>query len=617
MNKENWFLKYMAGSRKGSMREGVLMRLEENEHSRYEFEVWFEYTRQAMSEIKEGTMLVVPNYATSTDEIHSSVIQVTSLKPIHYAIGEKPEGFPGFVIEAAKNAAKDWTGQDDEPTEDTTTIRCTAIPTNLELVERKDGSLCFQSEENIPMAGALVRILTTEPTSQVVNRDINIELEKDNLFEGGVLIRDEKVPVYVRIEDLIRVHFGIFGFTGSGKSNLLSTYISNLLSSKQKVKVVLYDLMGEYTVLLLDQLLNDDINSSILNLGRETLPEDVFKYINSQEPIPSLDKATERLTSYNTLLPKALLPHRKKVNIGFRKLLENKTIWFFNQAQSLSVYDVFFTDTITWSKDRKMQKWTQRRELVKRCLAAEIKGDYKKVHFTPELARKIREAIELELELPAYAEFRKDGDFVNHLTKLEELEASTAENFAAGVTIDDVVNDLSDNSHSSLWIIQAHDPDQLRLFSSQLGRAIYENRRRTGNINPVIVFIYDEADEFIPLAATGSLEVSKKMVETLARRGRKFGLGVGIATQRTRYLDTSIMAQLHTYLVSKLPREVDRAVVAEAYGISEDMFRQTFKFRPGNWLIMSHDATGLKAVPIPIQTEDANERLIAFLETLK
>jgi hypothetical protein len=76
------------------------------------------------------------------------------------------------------------------------------------------------------------------------------------------------------------------------------------------------------------------------------------------------------------------------------------------------------------------------------------------------------------------------------------------------------------------------------------------------------------------------------------------------------------MAMPHTYLVTKLPRESDREVVAEAFGVSKDMFRQTFKFKPGNWLSMSHDATGLKAIPVPIQTDDANVRLRKFLKTL-
>jgi len=51
----NWFVK----DSKGKERTGVLMKIEEDEHSRYRFEVWFEYTRRAMNEIREGTMLAV------------------------------------------------------------------------------------------------------------------------------------------------------------------------------------------------------------------------------------------------------------------------------------------------------------------------------------------------------------------------------------------------------------------------------------------------------------------------------------------------------------------------------------------------------------------------------
>ena len=95
----------------------------------------------------------------------------------------------------------------------------------------------------------------------------------------------------------------------------------------------------------------------------------------------------------------------------------------------------------------------------------------------------------------------------------------------------------------------------------------------------------------------------------LARRGRKFGIGIGIATQRTRYLNTSIMAQPHTYLVGKLPRKMDREVVQEAFGFSDEVLKQTFKFTKGDWLLASYDATGLTGVPIPIHAENANNRI--------
>src|SRR5262249_3273464 len=160
-------------------------------------------------------------------------------------------------------------------------------------------------------------------------------------------------------------------------------------------------------------------------------------------------------------------------------------------------------------------------------------------------------------------EFDKDGDFGNHLAKLDDLQDELKESFAAGVTMDEIVSDLNNTKEHSLWIIQAHNPNHMRSFSKALGERIYEDRRVHGLIQPLVSFIFDEADEFIRRDAKDSYAESAEIAQTLARRGRKFGLGIGIATQRIRYLDTNILSQPHTYFVSKLPRLSDRQAVAE------------------------------------------------------
>ena len=76
------------------------------------------------------------------------------------------------------------------------------------------------------------------------------------------------------------------------------------------------------------------------------------------------------------------------------------------------------------------------------------------------------------------------------------------------------------------------------------------------------------------------------------------------------------MSQPHTYFISKLPRAGDRSTVAEAFGLGNEMLDQTFKFLKGQWLLVSHDATGLEAVPLPIKVPDANNRIIDFLSTM-
>ena len=201
--------------------------------------------------------------------------------------------------------------------------------------------------------------------------------------------------------------------------------------------------------------------------------------------------------------------------------------------------------------------------------------------------------------------------------QLQELASKPQENIppTVQVGIKEIIERLNDPTGKALLIFQAHDPDALREFAAKLAGIAYESRRRTGQITPLVSFIFDEADEFIPgQPSSEGQKMAKAAAMTLARRGRKFGLGIGIATQRIRYLDTSILAQPHTYFVSKLPRLSDRQAIAEAFGISEDMFRQTFKFKKGDWLVASYDAAGLEAIPIPIHAENADDEILEFVQ---
>lgn len=597
-------------------RVGRLMRMQEDELSRYQFEVWFEYTRRAMNDIREGAMLAVRNFSSDNTVARYSILEVTGLKPIHYALGEDPRGFPGFVMEAAKSASQDWIEQESDAYEDTTVIRCTAIPTNLELVEYPDGRMEFENESNIPMIGEEAQLLSTEVTEQVVNRDL--DFENEDLMLVGTLTRDEKVRVFLRFEEFVKVHFGIFGFTGAGKSNLLSTLVSKVLSKEgEPIKVVLFDLMGEYTGLLIDQLLQID-HAYLVCLGERTLPEPVFRYVNGDTERPRREDAARLFARY-VLLPKALKPYQRKMEAALAALMDAGKVRVFSYEENMSVYELFFGDherAPHHMKERRGAVANSRRELIKQVVRR-LSADWKTV-LSAGLAARLRDAIVEVLKAKEYARFRDEGDFAGVLEVLEDTIQRGNATLRCGISYGEILKLFNDEKHRTLFVVTSHDPHKLRYFAYQLGEEAYEERRQTGRIFPLVSFIFDEADEFVRQETGGEHESYKRAREiahTLARRGRKFGLGLGLATQRIRYLDTSIMAQPHTYLVSKLPRKSDREGVAEAFGIPEEMFRQTFTFTAGNWLLLSHDAAGLKAVPIPIKTEDANERIARFLKS--
>lgn len=583
------------------------MRIQEDKLTRYQFEIWFEYTRRAMNEIKEGAMLAVRNFSTDATTTHYSILEVTGLKPIHYALGEDPSGFPGFVMEAARNASQDWIEQDDSSLEDTTVIRCTAIPTNLEIIEHEDGSLEFDDESNIPMIGEEAKLLATGVTEQVVNRDL--DLKNEDLLLIGTLIRDQDVKVYLRFEELLQVHFGIFGFTGSGKSNLLSTLIYKLLTAtSQPVKIVLFDLMGEYTTLLID-LLCQLPKARLIGLGDKTFPGSVVEYLADPENT-DINKATRDMLN-TTLLPKQLKSRQKNLKRPLQNLLNNGKIKIWREKNpTLGEFVAGIeSDIIKGNMGHSRQTVI---ELVERLKKADVPITSKNVNFAVKLIEKAKTKV-------------STNTAISNLEKLKHQIVSEGEKMAnlkplpprAMINIPAIIEELNDPDNSGLYIVQAHNPDELRHFAWMLGTFTYEERRLSGQIAPLVSFIFDEADEFIPQNAKDSYAESTDIAMTLARRGRKFGLGIGIATQRVTYLNTSILAQPHTYFVSKLPRKSDQERITDAFGIGEDMFRQTFKFKKGNWLLVSYDATGLEAIPLPIHVENANDRIANFLDDYK
>ena len=143
-----------------------------------------------------------------------------------------------------------------------------------------------------------------------------------------------------------------------------------------------------------------------------------------------------------------------------------------------------------------------------------------------------------------------------------------------------------------------------------------ELKRKHGEISPPVSFVYDEADQFIAQDDTPSdMKESKYATAQLARRGRKYGLGIGIATQRIVYLDTNILGQPHTYFTSKLPRASDREKIQEAFGLSDETLQELLRFNVGQGLLISHSATAIDVRPIPIHLPDANMRINAFLNS--
>ena len=601
--------------------KGRLIFLDTDERTRYKFTIWFDYTRQLANAIREGDIVAIPNFASSRIEKHWSLIQIISATPTHYALGSSRgdiTGYPGYIMEAAGNLPVDWLEQETESLEDTTKIVCEGIPLNMEIIDRPGctfQNVPIQSEQAIPMLGSEVKLLSIQFTERIVN--LNIRSSEDIICVGN-LVREPTINIFMKVDEAIKTHIGVFGFTGVGKSNFISTIISALLTrQREPTKLIIFDLNGEYLGLLMDCLINQNINSYVLCLGGRTLPGPVQNYLNGVQGATA-DGAIDAYLR-DLYLPRNLRQYKDNYREHIAALLSQNKIRVLDETISISVSQFFTSiNSEVFDEFAKGALKVRLEQLVSSLIEGREDQD-----LNPTLAQTLLQQIAQNLRVSEVNSstlisgtdtyHKRVGVIVDRLEKVVRAGNNTTPH-QSNITLTTIINELNNPDTSSLILINSHDPNLMRLFSNRLGYWTYENRRRRGLIHPLISFIFDEADEFIPSKPpTQSHQESKQIIETLARRGRKFGLGVVIATQRSAYLDTNIMGQLHTYFISKLPRKYDREAVGEAFSISDDIFRQTFKFQKGDWLYISHEAAGLDATPVPIHASNAELRLTTWL----
>lgn len=600
----------------------ALIAITPDNQGRFIYDLWSQYTRLGLDGIQVGDMVGVENYTpTQNGEKIYSVLAISQVFPVHYA-AQGVDAYPGHVFESMKSIKEDWESQDDEPRYLTTTISIKAVPTGYQFTHNArnlDQLPKLQEEKNIPMIGAEIRPLSMAMVDATINQEM--EGNPDSPFTHK---KFEELNVKLNQESLITTHFGIFGFTGVGKSNLASSLVSSLCYNNMdnNANFVIFDPNDEYLGLFVDKFAKNKDEISYIHIGTDSLHTSISEELGDNLSEPS--DIVIKIMKQQLRLPPALLSKLKNDKI-FEDYIEKALRNIFYRTRIVMPYQDVLELIIKKVEGQIEEKTGKEVRAFINEVKALLEGRFSN---QPISEGNISDAIKL-----------LDGDIVKDLLQniqggkqgtakgilerakkdliREEQRLSKIPNSAI-TSIADIIESINKPGQRQTVIITGRRDSEIKHFSSVFGNEVYEKRRSTPERKPFISFIFDEADLFIP--QNGSDESTKEVREfcvTLARRGRKFGLGLGISTQRSSLLDTEVMANLHTYFVSKLPRSADRQKVAEAFGISDEQLSPTFTFKRGNWLIISHDSTGLKGVPIPVTAVDANQRIINASLNLK
>lgn len=104
-----------------------------------------------------------------------------------------------------------------------------------------------------------------------------------------------------------------------------------------------------------------------------------------------------------------------------------------------------------------------------------------------------------------------------------------------------------------------------------------------GKPQPVMVFI-EEAHLFLSNTIS---TVSRYSIERVAREGRKFGLALGIVSQRPRNIDMNTLSQVQNFVFMKLVQEADQQSIMNASDmLTEDLARSLATIGQGEALVL-------------------------------
>ena len=577
--------------------------------ARYQCRIKVEYHKDLMGLLEEGMLLAVKNFKQALlGGERYTLMEISRVWPEHFGLrGLSDHGYYPMQFEIIEQSEADWFRDD----KSTMMIQIDAIPINYDLIVRSNCEYEFVKGFSYPIVGSPVYILNGE----MINRMYNQKIAKAFGLDPSKTVEDARldprlgvikmfqtsntvIPIYVDFEKLVRYHFGVFAFTGGGKSNLMSNILRRIILHTGDVKVVVFDISCEYIFLLLDLLADSDIPAKVILEHR----------------IDSLEQF------FNSVVKPREYEADERIKIGLKRIMDQGKVAFYTRPKQKIPTYAQFLDELNEQRKTSTDKPHYMNAIDK---IHDAILDYVEAHGLSE-NQEVDEAFINYIDkicIDTIDEFKvheKSGLFAwatTRKTVIDQIRRKREEEKkeTSGLTAEKIRELLE--GEARLICISISDPVTIKDLVVTLTQDLLIRRKKRFQVKPYILLVFDEAQEFIPelSGATGIDKKCSKQVETILRQGRKYGLGVCIATQRIAYLNTNALQQLHTYFVGTLPRPYDRALISDTFMIDKGILEKTLEFAPGEWLLSSYIATGIENVPIFIKADNAEKEIERFL----
>lgn len=493
---------------------------------------------------------------------------------IYEAIAPKPTHFQELGMNTAtptiirremlQTIDQSW-GKSDE-----SWIDIIAVPTHHRM-DVKDGNAEFRKTRLSGLVGAKVHVLSREAVDQFLSI-------KEGTPIGDLL--GFGLPLKINLENLVRYHSACLGFTGSGKSNFTSYLIRKALGEQPDLRVVVFDIAGEYFVHLADFFAKNGVVYSTEQF------ENFDQFMDSQVVPETLE---ERLGNSKAIagIVRAVMEEGRLRNIEIARGSMLTLGFILDKLESVGDRAGAAQAAITLERLRSIMREEKLRS--DSPLSALRGGARDKVmSLIDEAETRAPERSGLKGDLAAIRDY---------LTKTPETHTQKP------ITASELAKVVLDEEGGLVNVVYVPDPTDARLIVAQFIRSLLHLKKTAGKAKEKTLIVLDEAQEYIPdrTRSEDNTDISNIAVEELLRQGRKYRAHCWLGSQRVAHLNVSALQQVHSYFINVLPRIYDRITIADAFAVSYDLLDKTLDLETGQWMFVSYKAAKRKNVPVFIE----------------
>ena len=364
-----------------------------------------------------------------------------------------------------------------------------------------------------PMIGDAVEMVTQRELKLI------FDMSGPGTIDIGALQQDASIAAYINVDDMVRKHFAVFGTTGVGKSSGVALLLRQILDARPDLRVFLIDPHNEYGHCF-------DDRAQTLSPKNLKLP---FWLFNFEEIVdvffrgrPGVDEEVEILSE---LVPIAKAMFQPTNAPGARRLLRADPK---SSGVTVDTPVPYRLEDLIRLIDERMGKlenrsaWARYHRLITR--------------------------IETARNDPRYG-FMFDNANVGGDTMLETLSALFR---------------LPPNGvPMTIMQLAGFPAEVVDSVVSVLLRMAFEFGLWSDGAFPLLV-VCEEAHRYAPADRSIGFGPTRKAVSRIAKEGRKYGVFLGLITQRPAELDATIISQCSTLFAMRMANDRDQAIVRSA-----------------------------------------------------